>query len=79
MAWDDDLIGGMGLEDVLTFGKHKGKTVEQVCNEAPTYLEWALDNNVLWLNKIAAATFKACLEDHLDRKYKDRYPDSDWF
>lgn len=33
-----------GLDDVLNFGKHRGRTIEHVCRTDPTYLEWCLDN-----------------------------------
>lgn len=33
-----------GLSNVLEFGKHKGKTVEQVMKDEPNWLHWALQN-----------------------------------
>lgn len=32
------------LNTILKFGKHKGKTVEQVLNNDPTYIRWCLKN-----------------------------------
>ena len=32
------------LEDVITFGKHKGKTVEDVYFEDAKYLSWLINN-----------------------------------
>lgn len=32
-----------GLKSRLTFGDHVGQTVEEVLQEAPTYIEWAVD------------------------------------
>lgn len=32
------------LDTVLDFGKHKGLTVEDVLNDDPRYLLWALEN-----------------------------------
>lgn len=33
------------LDDKITFGtKHRGKTIEQVCESAPQYLEWCTEN-----------------------------------
>jgi hypothetical protein len=32
-----------GLKSILTFGAHVGLTVEEVLQEAPTYIEWAID------------------------------------
>ncbi len=35
-----------GMEDELGFGKHKGKTVAEVLDEDPSYIKWAIENNV---------------------------------
>ena len=32
------------LDDELSFGKYKGKTVEEVLEDDPTYLRWCLEN-----------------------------------
>ena len=32
------------IEDVITFGKYKGKTVEEVYKKDPKYLYWAVNN-----------------------------------
>lgn len=32
------------LEDVMTFGKYKGKKIEDVLSENPSYLVWAHDD-----------------------------------
>jgi len=34
----------LGYHDPLPFGKHRGKTVRDVIDQDPTYLEWALLN-----------------------------------
>ena len=34
----------LGYHDALTFGKHRGKTVREVIDQDPHYLEWALLN-----------------------------------
>ena len=31
----------------LTFGKHKGKTIEEVAAEHPSYIFWMSENNVM--------------------------------
>ena len=33
-----------GLNNVLEFGKHRGKTVQQVMKSDPNWLHWALQN-----------------------------------
>jgi len=42
-----DEIVIFGLNDVLTFGKHRGATVRQVLAEDPDYLDW-VEENVDW-------------------------------
>ena len=32
------------LDTVLDFGKHQGRTVEELLNERPRYLFWLLEN-----------------------------------
>jgi hypothetical protein len=31
----------------LTFGKHKGKYIEEVAAEYPSYIFWMIENNVM--------------------------------
>ena len=32
------------LSDKITFGKHRGKTIETIILEDPNYIRWALDS-----------------------------------
>lgn len=32
------------LTDVVNFGKHRGKTLKQICKEGPDYIEWLAFN-----------------------------------
>ena len=32
------------LKDRFNFGKHRGKTIKQVIDKDPTYVEWAIKN-----------------------------------
>ena len=34
----------LSLSDQMPFGKHKGKTIQQVLDEAPDYLQWMIAN-----------------------------------
>jgi len=34
----------LGVEDIIRFGKYKGKTVDYVLDEEPTYLEYLIKN-----------------------------------
>jgi hypothetical protein len=36
-------INALKLTDALTFGKHKGETIQEVLDDAPDYLAWAID------------------------------------
>lgn len=33
----------LALSDKINFGKHKGQTIQELIDEHPTYLEWAVD------------------------------------
>lgn len=37
----------MTLEDVFTFGKHKGNQLEDVIDDDPGYIEWCVENDVV--------------------------------
>jgi len=43
----------LGLDDVLWFGKHKDKTVNEVINEAPGYLIWCINSGIFELDSDA--------------------------
>lgn len=32
------------LEDKLDFGKHKGKSIDWILDNEPTYIEWCIEN-----------------------------------
>lgn len=36
----------LGLNDTLTFGRHKGKTVDQVARSTPSYIHWMWENGI---------------------------------
>lgn len=38
------MIYPANLNTKFDFGKHKGKTVEEVCDDDPSYVEWCIDN-----------------------------------
>lgn len=39
------------LTDKLTFGKHKGKTIEEVLLNDSRYLGWLLNNDIITVSK----------------------------
>lgn len=52
----------------LHFGKHKGKTVEEVLEVDPTYIAWAVDNNIIQVDgKTLAIAKRARFEQYRDR------------
>ena len=38
---------GEGFDYVMTFGKHKGKTLVQILDESPSYIVWLAENDVV--------------------------------
>ena len=47
------------LTDVMTFGKHKGKTVKEVINSNPEYIVWVV-RNVFWFDIDMQAELELC-------------------
>lgn len=60
------MIDILKLEDVLTFGKHKGKTVEYVIEHYPKYVNWCLDNEIFDLTSKGHDLLEEYLNDLLD-------------
>jgi len=64
------------LSDKLTFGKHKGCTIEEIIEDDPGYLEWAIDE-IEWfeLDEVAARKLEKNLREdygYLDDLINDR-------
>ncbi len=54
----------INLETVLWFGKHKGKTVEEVIDEGESsYIQWAIGEGIFQLDEAA--------EDYLEENMYD--------
>lgn len=56
------------LEDEFTFGKHKGETVAEVCDDDPGYILWA-SKNIDWIEfdkGIVEACEAAALQDRVE-------------
>lgn len=34
-------------EDIMTFGKYKGKTIEWIVDEQPSYIVWLVENEII--------------------------------
>lgn len=62
------------VHNVLEFGKHKGKTVQQVMKEDPQWLHWALQNVPSFkLNRNALLLLPPRKEDYFSRQQWDEY------
>jgi hypothetical protein len=73
MTFLDSLTAKLGLEDELTFGKHKGKTIEKVCEDTPYYIQWCLENvSDFTLDPMANAFYVACLRDEVEESENTR-------
>lgn len=54
------------LKTVITFGKHKGKTLDEISNIEPSYICW-LKKNVKTI-KISKSLVEACERDVRERE-----------
>ena len=61
------------LTDELTFGKHKGTSVEDVISEDSGYMNWVVEN-VEWfkLDKEAQSFLDQCLDIQDERNHDPR-------
>ncbi len=41
------------LTSIVTFGKHKGKTIQEIINEDVGWLFWAVDESIIELDNVA--------------------------
>ena len=59
------------LENKLNFGKHKGKTIDEILHEDPTYIRWCLEN-IDWF-KLSKKDEKTVyiLSEYCDREMED--------
>jgi uncharacterized protein (DUF3820 family) len=48
-----------GYNNLMTFGKHKGKLIGEVVENYPEYIVWIADNNIM---KIELTILKQCRE-----------------
>ena len=49
---------------IITFGKHRGKTLAHIADNFPGYIVWLVEKNVLWVNY---DLFKDCKQRRNDR------------
>ena len=56
-----DILFKAGFKHVLTFGKHKGQTLSEVCSNDPSYIVW-MHKNVKQLSLKNKVVVKALAE-----------------
>ena len=61
----------LNLKGKLNFGKHKGKTIDEILHEDPTYIRWCLEN-IDWF-KLSEEDEKTVqiLSEYRDREMED--------
>jgi hypothetical protein len=50
------------LDDVLKFGKHKGKTMRETIEHYPMYVQWAVDEGIIELANDAYELYAKIIE-----------------
>lgn len=65
-----------GLNYFLTFGKHKGKTLKQVIEEEPSYIEWCMNERIFVLDEEADELLLDAIEE-IDDYYELHQHDFD--
>lgn len=65
----------LSLSYKLNFGKHKGKTINEILEEEPTYIRWCVEN-ICWF-KLSEKDEKKVhsLSDDYDREIEEEYHD----
>ena len=51
--------------DEFTFGKFNGRTLNEVIECAPAYIQWCIDNDIIDINKKISDRFDRKLETYL--------------
>lgn len=71
---DEDIQGFLqeGFDYVITFGKHKGKTLVQILNESPSYIIWLSENDVV---KIPDDLLTMACYDTMSPDFEDLHSD----
>ena len=61
-----------GFDYVMTFGKHKGKTLVQILDESPSYIVWLAENDVV---KIPDDLLTMACHDTMSPDFEDLHGD----
>ena len=51
---------------IITFGKHRGKTLGWIADNFPGYIVWLVEKNVLWVNHGLFFGCQNLIDDKLD-------------
>jgi hypothetical protein len=57
-------------DHVFTFGKHKGKTVNEVAEEEPSYIVWLVEENVC---EVDEEIYEAAIMDDMNNSPPEDY------
>lgn len=71
IAHNSELCDGSNY--VMTFGKHKGKTLIQILDESPSYIVWLAEKDVV---KIPDGLLTTACHDTMSPDFEDLH--SDW-
>ncbi len=74
------VTGAIKIDNMqFTFGKFKGKTVEYVFNHQPSYLAWAVSQNLIELDKITEKKLIRIMEfENLEHEAMMEFKHGDW-
>ena len=75
------LLPVLGLKDRLTFGKYRGRSLEVVLRDEPSYIRWLIGDKIVELTDEARAVYEASVyAQRYDREMGDAFfgidPDS---
>ena len=61
------------IQDAMPFGKHKGKQMQEVIDDDPRYVFWAINKTGLRLDDDAKKYFEEILREHSFGKARSLY------
>ena len=68
------------FNSIMPFGKHRGKTIELILHEDPSYLKWCIENtNKFALSPKDVQLILDCAEDDHLNWLQDNYSDGNYY
>jgi hypothetical protein len=61
------------IQDAMPFGKHKGKQMQEVIDDDPRYVSWAINKTGFRLDEDAKKYFEEILREHSLGKARSLY------